>query len=137
MLLVAYKGKGSVWDSSIRLWTNSIYSHCELVIDNVCYSSSIQDGGVRPKSINIYNGNWDIIQLTKFNELKALNYYQKTKSNKYSYSDLVFNQILNTRFNNPNGQFCSEWCAEALGIPNAGIYSPDKLVDLIKFMEAI
>lgn len=137
MLLAAYKAKGSIWDQSIRKWTGKPYSHCELVVNGSCYSSSLMDGGVRNKSINIYNGKWDLFPLTKFNELQVLNYYQKTKGNKYSYFDLFFNQIINSRFTKPNNQFCSEWCAEALGLPSAHIYNPGVLVELVQFIEAL
>lgn len=136
MYLAAYKNGTRIGDKLIHSWTNSIYSHCELVIDDIFYSSSIMDGGVRSKKINISN-HWDLIELTKFDSIRVLNYYYRTRFNKYSYSDLLLNQILNTRFNNPEGQFCSEWCAEALSIPNAGIYSPGKLVNLVKFIENI
>ena len=31
---------------AIQWWTGSIYSHCELVVDGMCYSSSAMDGGI-------------------------------------------------------------------------------------------
>ena len=45
--LALYKGRGTLFNALIRWWTRSPYSHCELVINGTCYSSSIRDGGVR------------------------------------------------------------------------------------------
>ena len=44
-----YKAKGNIIDKSIRLWTRSKYSHCEIVIGENWYSSSPRDKGVRAK----------------------------------------------------------------------------------------
>lgn len=137
MELVAYKGKDSIGDRFIQSWTGEIYSHCELRVAGTCYSSSIRDNGVRSKAINVFTDNWDIYPLTKFSESEVLSYYYRTRYQKYSYFDLVFSQMLNTKFNNPRAPFCSEWCAEALLIPNGRIYSPTKLVELVKYIEGM
>jgi hypothetical protein len=44
-----YKAKGDFFNGLIRWWTGSQYSHCELIVRGVCYSSTIRDGGVRAK----------------------------------------------------------------------------------------
>lgn len=43
--------------------TFSKYSHCELVIGGLCYSSSARDGGVRSKRIDLTSGRWDVIDV--------------------------------------------------------------------------
>ncbi len=48
---------------SIRVWTWSKWSHAELVIDGWCYSSSVMDGGVRRKKIDLDDGHWDVIPI--------------------------------------------------------------------------
>ena len=47
--LALYKAPGEWTNALIRWWTRSQYSHCELVIDGTCYSSSERDRGVRSK----------------------------------------------------------------------------------------
>lgn len=47
----------------IRVWTWSRWSHAELVIDGVCWSSSARDGGVRRKKIDLASGRWDVFEL--------------------------------------------------------------------------
>jgi hypothetical protein len=44
--LALYKSHGNWVNRFIRWWTGSPYSHCELVINGTCYSSSVRDGGV-------------------------------------------------------------------------------------------
>jgi hypothetical protein len=54
--LALYKGRGGIANAVIRWWTGSIYSHCELVVDGLCYSSSVMDKGVRRKQIDLADG---------------------------------------------------------------------------------
>ena len=54
-------------DWTIRTFTQSIYSHCELAIAREdgqydCYSSSIRDGGVRMKTMKLPADKWDLIE---------------------------------------------------------------------------
>lgn len=64
-----YKGppRNDLWHSishyAIRLWTWSKWSHAELVIGGVCYSSSTRDGGVRGKHIDLTSGRWDVVEI--------------------------------------------------------------------------
>ena len=51
MKLAFYKGKGNWVDLIIRVFTNSPYSHVEIVLNKDWYSSSPRDGGVRVKQI--------------------------------------------------------------------------------------
>lgn len=46
-----YKAKGNWIDLATRIWTNSHYSHCEIVSNKDWYSSSPRDGGARIKQI--------------------------------------------------------------------------------------
>jgi hypothetical protein len=63
--IALYKGPATNWwyrllDTLVKLWTRSKYSHIEVVINGICYSSSSRDDGVRGKVINIYSGRWDL-----------------------------------------------------------------------------
>lgn len=131
--LAMYKGEGTFVNQFIRWWTGSIYSHCELVVNDVCYSSSLMDGGVRGKVINLGSGNWDLIELPWASGSGVVDYFAATDHQKYGLTSLVVNQLFNR---NVLGEapFCSEWCAAALGLPNPSTYSPSTLMDLAGFL---
>lgn len=134
MQLALYKGKGLIGNALVRWWKRSIYSHCELVIDGACYSSSLMDGGVRSKVIDIKPGHWDLLDLPWANEQQALAYFAATKGRKYSWIGLVWSQVFGREYDEPDAEFCSEWCAAALGLPTPTIYSPDPLGKLCVFL---
>lgn len=48
---------------AICVRTLSKYSHGELVINGIAYSSSARDGGVRSKVIDFNNGKWDVFDI--------------------------------------------------------------------------
>lgn len=134
MQLALYKGKGLIGNAFIRWWTGSQYSHCELVINGMCYSSSVQDKGVRRKSIDLNDGKWDVIDLPWGNEQKVLDYFTTTDSNTYGWLSLLFSQMFNRNSPTKGSQFCSEWAAAALGLPNPASYSPRTLGDLVQYL---
>lgn len=115
---------------AIQWWTRSIYSHCELVVDGVCYSSSIMDKGVRAKVIELEPAKWDVIDLPRANAQQIVRYFKGTDSNTYGWFSLVASQLFNRNQSDKTSQFCSEWCAAALGIPNPAMYSPGALAAL-------
>lgn len=119
------------WDIGahiIRWWTDSPYSHSEIVIDDTWMSSSIPDGGVRAKQIPYNPDHWDLIPLPWAGRMRILSFYRETKGTPYGWSDLIKRQLFNHRGDDP-GYFCSEWCAAALGIPDPEMYSPAALAD--------
>lgn len=66
MKLALYKstrpGLPGLYNRLVRWWTDSEYSHCELVFsDGMCGSSSWLDGGVRLKRIELDPDHWDVI----------------------------------------------------------------------------
>lgn len=130
--LALYKGKGQIGNALIRLWTGSPYSHCELVVDGMAYSSSIRDGGVRAKVIDFDDANWDFIPLPDCFALKIQEYFAATRGIHYGWRDLFLSQVLNTGSNEADAAFCSEWCAAALGLPNPTIFNPHTLGDLVR-----
>ncbi|VVP90054.1 hypothetical protein PS918_03145 [Pseudomonas fluorescens] len=118
----------------IQWWTSSIYSHCELVMGGVCCSSSIMDKGVRVKVIDLEPDKWDVIDLPWADSVAVLDYYAKTKSNTYGWFSLIGSQLFNRNQTDSDSQFCSEWCASALGMPNPSTYSPRTLADACRYM---
>lgn len=116
MLRVAfYKGKGKIVDKLIRWWTNSPYSHCELLFpDGIMFSSDAWSGGVRWNT-NYDLSNWDIVRvdLTKA-EIDVLIRWCKTKeTSDYDWLGVIRFVIPFTN-QDPDKWFCSELCAAGL-----------------------
>ena len=132
--LALYKGKGLIGNAMIRWWTSSQYSHCELVVDGICYSSSLMDKGVRKKVIDLKPENWYLVDLPSYLAPEVLEYFELTKGQKYGWLDLIRSQIFNTASDEEGTSFCSEWCAKAIGIPSPTIYSPKTLHLLLLYL---
>ena len=128
--LALYKGKGPIGNTVIRYWTKSIYSHCEIVVDGVCYSSSLMDKGVRSKEIDLEDGKWDLIPLPWVNPQDVINYFRTTDHYKYGYWGIITSQFLNRNGGEKEAPFCSEWCAAIIGYPTPSILSPHTLGEL-------
>ncbi len=135
--LAMYKGKGDIANAFIRWWTGSQYSHCELVMGGWCYSSSMMDKGVRRKRIDTDSGNWDLIQLSFADAERIRKYFMQTDANRYGWLGLIRSQLFNRNRKTRGAQFCSEWCANALGLPNAPSYSPASLGRLVQYINEI
>lgn len=103
-----------------RVWTASKWSHAELLVDGVCYSSSLRDKGVRAKVIDIDSGRWDVVsfEIDKADVDSALQWFEDNKHAKYDWRNIV-------RFVLPFvGQdwdkfVCYEAIGEALGFAGA------------------
>lgn len=115
---------------AIQWWTNSIYSHCELVVDGWCYSSSVMDKGVRRKQISLDEDKWDIIDLPWVDAEAVVSYFKATDHHTYGWISLILSQGLNLSKQEKEAQFCSEWCARAMGIPMGSMYSPRALAEI-------
>lgn len=134
MQLALYKGTGLIGNAITRWWTGSQYSHCELVIDGMCYSASLMDGGVRCKLINMATSRWDIVPIIHGNANAALEFFHRTKGKRYDWLGLFGAQLFNRGIQNPSRYFCSEWCAKALCLPNPERHTPHTLAALVNFL---
>jgi hypothetical protein len=119
---------------AICWWTGSIYSHCELVVEGVCYSSSAMDGGVRAKVINLDPSKWDVIELPWADPQRVKGYFAKTDGHTYGYVSMVTSQMLNRNQADIGSQFCSEWCANALGLPSGVTLNPGTLATWAEYL---
>jgi hypothetical protein len=90
-------------------------------------------GGVRCKIDSTDSHHWDFIPIEFNNGESVLKYYSDTKDNPYGWTDLLQTQIFKRKTADDKGDFCSEWCAAALGIPSPQQYSPDELGELVKW----
>ncbi len=154
--LALYKGHRSgkglrVWISRLGDWltrklTKGKYSHCEIAIKKIkwetghhydheiiyeCYSSSIRDGGVRKKIIDVDSEKWDLIPLTGVSKSQIELYYQFTKGKSYDWWGAI--GIVCGTSQRHNKYFCSEWCANAINGGDEGWrFSPNHLAAIFK-----
>ena len=126
--LAMYKAHGNWLNSLICWWTGSQYSHCELVIHGVCFSSSVRDGGVRGKCMALPAGSWDVIPIPWADADSVTQWFADHERDRYGWLDLLTGQLLGMQRDH-RGVFCSEDCAKALGMRSATRMSPQALLD--------
>lgn len=132
-----YKGRGLLGNAITRWWTGSHYSHCELVIDDICYSASFMDGGVRKKNIDLKSGRWDIVSIDWADKQAAIEFFENTKGAKYDWIGILGSQLINRKVHDINRWFCSEWVGCAIKFPNPEMLSPDILCKWVKFLNIV
>jgi len=103
-------------------------SHVEVVIDGVCHSSSLRDGGVRAKAIDLDRPHWRVIPIAWRSPAEALRVFRHHDGTPYGYVDLVAQHVLRLPVD-VRGLTCSELCALMLGLPRAERIDPAWLTD--------
>ena len=103
-------------------------SHVEVVIDGMCHSSSLRDGGVRRKLIDLDRPHWRVIPITWRSPDAALKVFARHNGEPYAWGDLVAQHVLRLPIDF-RGPTCSELCALMLGIPRAERIDPAWLTD--------
>lgn len=126
MRLALYKAPGTLFDKLIRVATRSAYSHCEIVIDGACYSSSVRDGGVRRAFINVDSGHWDVIDIPG-DPARVLDWFSRNDGARYDWLGLA-RCVIPFFPHAANRWFCSEACGAALGL-DASRISPQNLFE--------
>jgi hypothetical protein len=130
--LALYKGKGTLFNRLIRLWTGSKYSHCELVMQGGQWlSASAMDGGVRLKMIELNLEHWDLIPLPWAKPIPIWDLYERHEGKGYDWLGLFFSQLLASGLHSQRRMFCSEFCAAALGFSSPQRYSPALLGEVV------
>lgn len=125
--LAFYKAQGNYQDKLIRFRTMSPYSHVELVIDRLCYSSSPRDGGVRKKIIELEPNKWDLVAVPWLQSSQALRVFEKYSGSEYDLLGVLVGQLFNAPIHDRDKCFCSELVAEMLGFEQPWRYSPASL----------
>ena len=136
----------AIADAVTRLFNKGQYSHCELVIARTnfvagahyeqetvydCYSSSVQDKGVRCKQINVLDGKWDLIELQGVSPAIIKAYFEQTKGKAYDWWGAL-GVVLGIK-QKRSKYFCSEWCFNALKDSEQGWrFSPHQLAEIFK-----
>ena len=133
-----YKARaGKIGDKIVSLV--SVFSHVELEINGVCYSSSNRDGGVRSKIINTSNHQkWLSFELKKDIDInRCLSYFESVKGQKYDWLNIFCTQLIKLNMQSEDKQICSEFVANCLGLENAYKYSPESLFYKLKELNII
>ena len=134
MVTVAfYKGQTRVFNKLVSWWTRGPYSHTELVVDGVWYSSSFLDGGVRAKRIEFDPEHWDLIELPDADAASAVKWFEDHAGQKYDVLGLagfVVRSLPDDRWK----YFCSEAVAAALGFDEAWRLDPNTFAAVLRRM---
>ena len=133
-----YKARnGKIGDKIVGIV--SIFSHVELEIDGVFYSSSNRDGGVRSKIIDTSNEKkWVSFELkNNIDRNICLNYFKSVEGQKYDWLNIFFSQIIKLNIQSNNKQICSEFVGNCLGLEDSYKYSPESLFYKLKELNYI
>lgn len=103
-------------------------SHVEVVIDGVCHTSSLRDGGVRAKVIGLDKPWWRVTPIDWRDPDDALRVFSQHEGEPYGYADLFAQHLLRLPVDF-RGPTCSELCARMLGLPRAERIDPAWLTD--------
>lgn len=127
-----YKGK-SFLDWVVKIFTFSKISHCAIITqissNYICGFSSFPFEGVEYFEEQYNEKDWEFFDIP-LNRIDLFSFYSKTQDCGYDYCGCV-NCIINFH-QHKDRYFCSEWCAEVLGLENPESYSPVKLYKRIK-----
>lgn len=104
--------------------TSSPYSHSEIVLpslrheeEDIGYTSSERDGGVRAKAIDFNDGKWHLIPLPWLPRYRVLRHYAETKHHGYDFWGL--RMFLGMKDEDAiKKDWCSEWCGQCLQLKN-------------------
>lgn len=133
-LVLFYKGKSRIFNRLVSWWTRGKYSHVEIVIDGIWYSSSGMDGGVRAKKIDFDSSKWDIVHV-ECDHAQVVRWFERNESKKYDYLGL-FGFIFRVVEGDKDKYFCSEAVAASLGIIDPWRYCPNTLFSALSKRES-
>lgn len=133
--LALYKAPGDLTDRAVRLWTRSVYSHCELVLsDGRFVSSSPRDGGVRAKCIEPSSSTWDFVALPWVQQEDVEAALEREGGTGYDWVGIIGSQLLPVGIHSRKRWFCSEFCGAVMGLEKPERYSPGELAELVAWM---
>ena len=117
----------------------SVFSHVELEINNICYSSSNRDNGIRSKEIDTSDSQkWVSFDFKEYVDVNScLTYFENVRGQKYDWLNIFCTQLIKLNIQSDNKQICSEFVANCLGLENAHKYSPESLFFKLKELNYI
>ena len=126
-----YKGKGTWVNGLIRWWTKSEYSHVELIVDGVWYTSATWEKGTVARALKGNPEKWDMVELpcTVEQKVNATVSARNKLGKGYDYWGILFSQVLPWKGDRSDRWFCSEYlysCLADAGIV-AGLVKPEEV----------
>lgn len=123
--LALYKGRGTLFNRLVRLWTRSKYSHCELVLaDGRWLSASAMDGGVRAKHIELNLEHWDLIPLPWADYRQIARVFRANAGQGYDFFGLFGSQLLPNRPAQPASLVLQRVLRRRARLPHAATLQP-------------
>ena len=120
--IALYKGQGTFINKIVRKWTNSSYSHAELILDDKqtwIGISPFLKAKVVKRTIETYDPEkWDFfkIPVTEEQHKTILDFYDMTAGSGYDWAGMLLSQFLPFHIKQKNKWYCSEWILYALRI---------------------
>lgn len=140
-MFVAFKIKPVTFmERLIKFFTGDNVVHCEIVTElregSFFGLTSMPGIGVTRGWVNYNSDEWEFIELPeRYTGKDLLDFYKKTKGRKYDYLGCL-GFVFGNR-DDPNRYFCSEWCAEFLGLDKPSRYTPGDLMKEVKKWQLI
>ena len=117
-----YKGEGNFFNKVVRWWTDSIYSHAEIVLPDgytwVGISPFIKSKVDERKKIMFVHKEWDFIDIdiTENQYNIIMEFIEDTKGQGYDWIGMLLSQFLPCKIKHKKRWYCSEWISYALRI---------------------
>lgn len=115
--IVFYKGRGTLAEKLIRLWTKSPYSHCEFRrSDGLCHSNDRYRLVSRLERLEIDSGDWEVCELELPSEIIDRVERRQLRKNgtQYDWIGIVFSQVFRLGLHDKKRWFCSKSNADDL-----------------------
>ena len=136
-----YKGEGLRRDRIVRWWTDSPYSHVELIMPNgtmtgitppdhpVIRTKSL--GGIQKADWNFPKTDWDFVDIAVTEkQLDSLrSFIESTRGQGYDWLGMIISHLTPFKVRFPNKWYCSEWVAYALSVSRVLTWGQLKLYD--------
>ncbi len=143
--IALYKGKGRWHNGVVRDWTNSEYSHAELILPDrtsiTIFPFSLK--GIHREPFNMDNEleeDWDFVCVpVNPHQLSIIEkFYEETKGQQYDWVGMLASQLVPFHIKHERRWYCSEWIAYALrlagiaqGLHEESVMSPEVLTRLL------
>jgi len=117
-----YKGEGDFFNKVVRWWTESIYSHAEIILPDgytwIGISPFLKSKVDERKKIMFDHGEWDFIDMDiTENQYKIImEFFEDTKGQGYDWLGMLLSQFLPCKIKHKKRWYCSEWISYALRI---------------------
>lgn len=140
MRVAFYKGRSRLFNRFVTWWTAGSYSHCEAVFDGfrglrgpvLCGSSSLMDGGVRRKMIELAPEKWDVIDVPAIDGIRVLDWF--IKHNRDGYDVIGLLSTSSPIRHNRRRWFCNEAIGTAAGLRDAWRFNPNSFARLLELL---